>query len=331
VNGEAQRRLKELTRILSELAVPHPPLERFKLASRLWRLVAGLSKEEQKQLLREFGLKEAAHLEQLVEGRAGTMPATFLEFIERGAETLTPERIDRVLGALAVVAGRQVPPPPAPLDQPAQPDVEETDVSSTERAVSSTGFLEDEEDEQEASESGASIAGNEAVAETETPEHPSPGDKPASSRSLGEENAEPEEIAATAVDKINPDLPVSAPPGTLGEPGPASTSSGVPLLTERCGRLESSWKRRRFWLDIVRQGVDPQDAGALLRAVSESGLPSQDYVWVVDEMVVQGLLPEDLYPAAVELAPSERGARLLQRRLLTLSDSWTSKSRGRSQ
>ncbi len=336
MNGDLQHRLKELSRILSDLAVPHPPLERFKLGSRLWRLVAGLSRDEQKQLLREFGLQEAAHLEQLADGRTGAMPATFLEFIERGTKTLTPERISTVLGALTAVERPGPPvsyPPEAPLEIVDEDGVHThgrvRDVASAAPPDTST-IVETESDRKRA---GTGVAVDKPIVEVETAGSPSRSAVPTPTVSLRELEVEPE--TAEAARAVAPDerkeekpSPDSAP---SVEPELPSASSRVQCLTERCARLDSNWKRRRFWLDVVRQGPGIQDVDALLRAVSECGLPSQDYVWVVDEMVVRGILPEELFPTAVELAPSEGGARLLQRRFLTLAGSWAAESRARSE
>lgn len=329
---EADHRFGELTRILSDLALPHPPLERFKLASRLWRFVAGLSREEQKQLLQEFGMKEVAHLEQLAEGRMGAMPTTFLEFIERGAKTLTPERINAVLAALA--ADNQAPRPAAPPPEiPLEPVDERqvhpygviSDVPPVTPSSASTLTPESGAGEEEA---GAPVTTDEPIAKVEITRFPTRGEEPVT-RLAPEQDVKKETIAAELREDEVAEGPTPL-PGWTREPRLPSALSVVQVLTERCTRLDSAWKRRRFWLDVIRRGVEDQDVDALLRAISNSGLPPQDYVWVVDEMVVRGLLPGRLFQVAVELAPSEGAARLLQRRLLTLSGAWAGEFQERS-
>lgn len=321
MNTETRRRVKELTRALEDLGLPHPPLERFKLASRLWRLLAGFSREERRQLLREFGGKGASDLERLVEGGAENLPKSFLEFVERSAQALTPERISSMIGSLALAGAEASSVPNALANDSNLPASDEADTSpdGIDDDVSAPPLdtlrseTESSDPESETARDSAAAGSGSPPSEAQRPVLPPPL-APTDSAGASEEPSAISAIEPTAQDRVETE---ARRPAKL-EPT-RSHQARVKEFADRCAQLDSTWKRRRFWLNVVRSGFEAESAEGILRAVSECGLPPQDYVWVVDEMAVYGRLPEILFADAIELAPSESAARLLSRRLPVLA------------
>lgn len=332
MNAETRQRLRQLAELLSELGVPHPPLERFKLASRLWRLLAGFSREDQKQLLREFGLQEATHLEQLAEGRTVSMPATFLEFIERRARALTPDRVSLLVTALAEgETANQVEPPaeagPEQDDTRSELPIEALDsevgphVSGEENGLPGNEPDVPENTASSTAERSSSVGAPVSTRQaSESPPPLPPSGLKHGEAEKGRESQEPEPAPAASSGRESPGREATPTPRSRDEkvPHPPLPSRSESLIG-RCARLNSTWKRRRFWLEVIRGGFEAGQAIAMLEAISTSDLAPQDYVWVVDEMATRGLLPKDLFDQAVELAPSENAARLLSRRLPLLT------------
>ncbi len=328
MKAEDQRRIRELVQLLKDLRMPHPPLERSRLAARLWRLVSSLPDSEQKRLLRHLGLANLPQLlGPLAMGRGTALPTPFLEFVEEGIKFLPPGRISSLLESLATQISAADEPPPAgpgaPADAGGEEDVrlpQEDEPIAEQRPLGPPPPLEDPGPEK------VSLAGPEGSAEGDDGpvEEEGSGDE---RLEVGSESSKPEgdrrpflppdtdaaEVCGEAELERGPSRPTGEGwPGRSPRPGP------IERLVARSDHLAEAWRRRRFWLDVARRGFEPEESESILRAVAAAKLPAQDYVWVVDEMAVRGLLPERLISTALELAPSESAARLLERRLPAL-------------